>query len=89
MSDAGYTNTTSQEWSTFSLPQSDQKTVGTILNAVARQSMRGIIDRGGFEWIKTYHDVDEVIDKIQSDVNSSATQLGWTMYWVVGQNPAK
>lgn len=89
MHGAGYTNVTREEWSTFSLPEPEQKLAGTGLNAAARQSMHGIVDRGGFEWIKTHQAVDEVADRIQSEIDSGLAQIGFTMYWVIGQKPEK
>lgn len=75
-----------QEWSTFSLTQSEQEDAGKVINAAGRQSMHGIVDRGGFEWLKTHQDADEAADMIQSEIDSCIAQIGFTMYWVIGQN---
>lgn len=55
--------------------------------AAARQSLHGMVSKGGFEHIKTHDDATRLIDALTTEVELGATQHGFETYWTTGQKP--
>jgi hypothetical protein len=84
----GFVNCTEQIFSSFHESEEVQKDASKGIVNVASQSMHGIMGRGGFDWIQSHKIVDEMVAKLTDDVEKG-TRAGFSIHWIIGQNPEK
>ncbi|KAF5026510.1 hypothetical protein F66182_1370 [Fusarium sp. NRRL 66182] len=85
---AGYVECSHQDHSSFSESADVQKMAGNLLVNYGRQSLTGIVARGGFEWLQSHEDVEEICDQLQAEIDDGTTVMGLEMHWTIGRNPA-
>ncbi|KAI5460179.1 S-adenosyl-L-methionine-dependent methyltransferase [Mariannaea sp. PMI_226] len=87
LEEAGYIECTHEDFNSYSEPASLQKIAGNGLVNVGRQSLHGIVDKGGFEWVESHEEVDTHFDKMQADIDDDICKMGFAITWAVGRNP--
>lgn len=83
----GFVNCTQTTFSTYSQSKEIQKLAGVGVMAVAAQSMRGMVAKGGFDWVQTNADADEAAEAVSNDIKSDVCVVGFEVYWIIGQAP--
>ena len=73
-------------FSTFSTSKEVQTLISEAMIAVARRSMHGIVDRGGFDWLTTHDVCDEMATRLLNDHTSGVCVIGIQIHWFTGQN---
>lgn len=61
---------------------------GELVTSFASQSMHGIVDRGGFDWLKTHEQVDQMVRALRGD-HANGCKFGFQLHRITGQNPQK
>lgn len=88
MQNAGFVNCDQKVFSTFAVPDAElRKASGHALINGGSQSMHGIVERGGFDYLKTHDDADRMVNAMRDDVNNGVCELGFEIYWTIGQKP--
>lgn len=54
---------------------------------MGRQSLHGIVDRGGFGWLQSHQQVEELFDKMQKDFDEGVCTLSCIFTWTIGRQP--
>lgn len=62
-----------------------QLSAGIKLLAAGSQSTHGIVEKGGFEYVKTHEDASRIVDAVLSDIKSGICNVGFEHYWVMAQ----
>ncbi|KAK5991845.1 N-methyltransferase tcpN [Cladobotryum mycophilum] len=83
----GFTQCTQQEFSTYSEPAEFYKRAGHLLLNVGFQALNGILAAGGFEWVQSSSEIDDLFSALRKDVDDGAVSLGFVVYWIVGRKP--
>ncbi|KAK5988306.1 N-methyltransferase tcpN-like protein [Cladobotryum mycophilum] len=83
----GLINCLQQEFSSFGGSIELRKVAGKALVAVGAQSLHGLVDRGGFEWVQSHSDVDELMNAILMDIDNGVSQVGCSIHRFIGQKP--
>ncbi|VUC31164.1 unnamed protein product [Clonostachys rosea] len=63
-----------------------KETGGMVTIRVARQSLMGMVEKGGFEAIKTEDDVEKTINGLVTELNQGH-RMGMAMSRIIGQKP--
>ena len=83
----GYINCSQQEFNTYSFDAELQKTAGKILMRGAGQSLHGMVNKGGYDWVQSHKIASEMTDSLIADIDNDMGVCGFTIYWITGQNP--
>src|SRR4051794_15172146 len=89
LSKVGFVNCSQQDFSSYSCNEETQEKAGLVIVRLAWQSLHGMVDRGGFEWIQSHEVADEVAAGLQEDLDNDVCKYGFCIYWITGQNPDK
>lgn len=63
-----------------------QKLAGIALVNAGRQSLHGVVERGGFEWVRSRKAVEQHFADLQKELQSGACTIGFDIRWTMGQN---
>ncbi|CAH0002141.1 unnamed protein product [Clonostachys byssicola] len=81
----GFVNCSENIFSMFKVG-GGKETGGMVTIRVARQSLMGMVEKGGFEAIKTEDDVEKTIHGLLAELNQGH-RMGMAMSRIVGQRP--
>ncbi|KAH6957616.1 S-adenosyl-L-methionine-dependent methyltransferase [Ilyonectria sp. MPI-CAGE-AT-0026] len=87
LEEAGYVECTHEDFSSYSEPTNVQKWASNAMVNIGRQSLHGIVDRGGYEWVQSHEDVDQHFDRLQLESDRGSCTMEFEIRWTVGRNP--
>jgi hypothetical protein len=86
----GFTNCQQQVFSSLACPDPAlRKAAGHALINAGSQSMHGIVQKGGFEYLKTNDDVDRISTAMRDDLDNGRCEIGFETYWIIAQRPSE
>ena len=47
--------------------------------------MHGMVEKGGFEVVKTHEDADRITNAMRNDIEKGVCEIGFETYWTIGQ----
>ncbi|KAL7916466.1 S-adenosyl-L-methionine-dependent methyltransferase [Trichoderma velutinum] len=87
VSNQGFVNVSRQVFETWKMPIAIQRVGSRVFFAIGEQSLHAIVNSGGFDWLKTHEQVDELVKQWKDDLDNERAIGGVAIYWVIAQNP--
>ncbi|PHH64276.1 hypothetical protein CDD81_4760 [Ophiocordyceps australis] len=87
LQNAGYVDVAPSIYDSFSLGDAFQKSAQWFIISVLKQSLHGIVARGGCEWLRSDDDVERAVEQMYRDRDEHGCLYGFQMHWFVGRAP--
>ncbi|KID98377.1 methyltransferase domain-containing protein, partial [Metarhizium majus ARSEF 297] len=84
----GYTDCYQTSFSTYGKGKVIQDLAGRTMLSTLRQGLLGMVLQGGFDWVKSTRDVEDIMGLVHRDLENGVCAVGFEVHCIIGRQPS-
>jgi hypothetical protein len=87
MRNQGFKGCYQTSFSTYGKGKTIQDLAGRALLSTLRQGLLGMVLQGGFDWVRSTKDVEDIMALLHNDLENDVCRVGYELCYTVGRQP--